>query len=209
MSAYLPTRTCRPERSAILSRDPALEVGQGESVHEGGLVGVARPPVRIHVEDELITVAREQPAPDPLQARGVVGLDVELRVPGDGLGAARVARPAEPVDDGVDLVDRPALDLVGEQALVVGVGPLALLGRDPVVVDAVDDLLAVDLEVLEPAREGAVEPRLEERVFDDPHHGAVPAGRVAGLVVFGRGWPRPVPSRRGPPSPRLRAGSVR
>jgi hypothetical protein len=164
--------------------DDALEVGQGEDVHVGGLVGVAGPPMGVHVEDEPALVVREHAEPEPLQAGRIVRLSVELGIPGDGLGPAGVAGPGQAVDDGGDLVDRLALDVVREQALVVGVGPLALFWADPVVVNPLDDFLAVDLEVLEAAGEGPVDARLGEGVLDRPEHRAIAARRIARLVVF-------------------------
>jgi len=98
-------------------------------------------------------------------------------------------------------VDRLALDVVSEEALVVGVSPLALFRADPVVVNALDDLLAVDLEVLEPAGKGPVDAWLGERVLDRPEHGAVPARGIARFVVFGLDGHALVPAGQDGPLP--------
>jgi len=140
--------------------------------------------VGVHVENGRPGLVIEDAEPEALQAWRIVGPGVELGVPGDGLGPTGVAGPGQAVHGGGDLIDGLALDVVGEEPLVVGVGPLALFRADPMVVDPVDDLLPVDLEVLETAGEGPVDARLGERVLDGPEHGAVPARRVARLVVF-------------------------
>jgi hypothetical protein len=106
-------------------------------------------------------------------------------IPGYGLGPAGMSRLAELADDVVDLIDDSALDLVGKKALVISVGPFPFFRRNPVVVDSVHNLLAIDFEVLQAAGEGAMDTRLQERIFDHPHHRAVFARRVARLVVFG------------------------
>ena len=49
---------------------------------------------------------------------------------------------------------------------------------------ALDDFLPVDLQVFQAAGKGPVDARLVEWVPDDPGHRAIPAGRIAGLVVF-------------------------
>ena len=165
--------------------DVFLQVGQGEDVHVGGFVGVAGPPMGVHVEDGRSGLVVKQAAPDPLQAGRIVGGGIEGHVPGDGLGPPGVPGLGQLVDDIIDLVDRPSFGLVSEQALVIRVGPLAFLGSDPMVVDAVHHFLAVGLQVFQPAGEGPVDARLSEGVFDGPHHGAVPAGWIPRLVVLG------------------------
>jgi len=162
--------------------------------------------MRVHVQDESALIVLQQTAPDPLQAGRVIGRGVELDVPGDGLGPAGVAGLRQLLNDKIDLIDGLPLDVVGKKALVVGVGPFALFGRDPVVVDALHNFLAVDLQVLQPAGKGPMEARLGKRVLRHPHHGAVPAGRVAGPVILGLDGRSPVPAFDHGPLPGLGQG---
>jgi 5-methyltetrahydrofolate--homocysteine methyltransferase len=83
-------------------RDLPHQRGQRDDVLEPGLEEVPAPPVGVHVEGQPAVLILDQPPPDPLKARGVVGGRVELGVPGDGLGAPGTG-PREPRDQGVHL----------------------------------------------------------------------------------------------------------
>jgi hypothetical protein len=136
------------------------------------------------VQDEPVV---DYPEPQPLQARGVMDTGVFPGFPGDCLSTTSVGGLAELLDGVVDLVDRVRKPRygVGGDTFVVGILPLAFVRVDPVVVDTVDDFLAICFKLDNPAREGAVDARLGERISDGDHGGCVAAGWVFRLIILG------------------------
>lgn len=123
--------------------------------------------------------------PESLEAGRVVGGGVGGGHPGDGLGASGVGGLGEFLGDVFDLVDRlegfvsglgveeVVCGAVGEEAFVVGIGPFAGLGVDPVVVDALADFLSIGFEFFGPTREVFVDSWFGEGVGDGDHDGGV------------------------------------
>ncbi len=135
-------------------------------------------------EHEAVVV---DPEPHSLQAGGVIDARVLPRLPDHRLRPARVRGVGEGIDHVVKLVEHPPIgQRVCLQPLVIGVLPLARCRVDPVIVDAVDDLLAVDLQVVDAAWQRAVDARLGERVANSQRQRHVAAGRIALPVILRR-----------------------
>jgi len=108
----------------------------------------------IHLEGKSALAILNQAAPEALQAGRVFCFRVSGRHPGNGLSPACIMAGGQGVDDEIDLIDRLEgfgtvgiaqvfRGTVGEQPLMVGIGPFAGSRVNPVVVNPADYFLPV------------------------------------------------------------------
>ena len=161
-----------------------------EYVHECRFVGVVGAEPHVHAQHQF-AVLHKQPAPDALQAGGIVAVIVLPHLPGNGLSPPGVRSFSELTGHRLNLIKRSQRRCaVLEEPLMVRVFP-PRIGRivglaDQMILDTFAHLHGIFLQIFRAAGKILVNHGLQHRIKDCDEHSGIDAGRILRLIVLGR-----------------------